>query len=55
MEKILNIGKKYNIPILEDAAEAIGSKYKKKFAGTLGDIGVFLFMEQKRLPLEKVE
>jgi len=41
MDKINAISKKYKIPIIEDAAQAIGSKYNKKFAGTLGAIGCF--------------
>ena len=49
MKKILGIGKKFDIPILEDAAEAIGSKYNKKFAGTFGDLGVFSFHGTKTI------
>ena len=41
MDKILSISKKYNIPIIEDAAQAIGSKFKNKFIGTFGKIGCF--------------
>lgn len=41
MDKILKIAKKFNLKVIEDAAQAIGSKYKGKFAGTLGDIGCF--------------
>ncbi len=41
MDQIIRLSKKYNIPIIEDAAQAIGSKYKKKFAGTFGEIGCF--------------
>ena len=39
--------KKYNIKILEDAAEALGSKFKKKHFGTFGDIGVLSFNGNK--------
>ena len=38
--KIVKIFKKYKIKIIEDAAEALGTFYKKKHAGTFGDIGV---------------
>ncbi len=41
MDKIIPIAKKYNIPIIEDAAQAIGSRYKNKYAGTFGKIGCF--------------
>ena len=41
MEKIVEISKKYNLKIIEDCAQAIGSKYNNKFSGTFGDIGCF--------------
>ena len=41
MDEILDIGKKYNLKIIEDCAQAHGAKYKNKNVGTLGDIGVF--------------
>ena len=41
MDQIIRLSKKYKIPIIEDAAQAIGSKYKAKFAGTFGEIGCF--------------
>lgn len=40
-DRINAIGKKYGIPIIEDAAQAPAAEYKGKYAGTLGDIGVF--------------
>ena len=33
--------KDYNIPIIEDAAQAIGTKFKNRFVGTFGEIGCF--------------
>jgi len=39
--------KKFNIKILEDAAEALGSKYKNKHFGTFGDIGILSFNGNK--------
>ena len=52
MEKIMNITKKYNLKVLEDATEALGTyytegKYKGKYAGTIGDIGVLSFNANK--------
>lgn len=41
MDKILEIGKKYKIPVLEDACEALGATYKGQYVGTLGEAGVF--------------
>jgi perosamine synthetase len=41
MDEILAIGKKHGLYVIEDAAEAIGSKYKGKRAGSMGDFGVF--------------
>lgn len=41
MDKILKISRKYKIPIIEDAAQAIGSKYKGKMAGSLGEVACF--------------
>ena len=35
MDKIMKISKKYKIPVIEDAAQSIGTKYKNKFVGTL--------------------
>ena len=41
MNSIIKISKKYKIPIIEDAAQAIGTKYKNKFVGSFGKIGCF--------------
>ena len=41
------ISKKYRLSIIEDASEALGSFYKKKHAGTIGDIGVISFNGNK--------
>jgi len=49
MDKIAKIAQKYNLKIIEDAAHAIGAKYKNKFLGTIGDIGCFSFHETKNL------
>lgn len=47
IEEIHKIAKKYDILILEDSAEAVGSSYKGKKCGTFGDIGVFSFNGNK--------
>jgi len=47
VEKIHVIAKKYEIPILEDSAEALGSSYKGQKCGTFGDIGVLSFNGNK--------
>ena len=46
-DRFILICKKYKISFIEDAAEALGSKYKGKFAGTFGDLGVFSFNGNK--------
>ena len=53
MDQLLEIGKKHNLAVIEDSAEAIGSIYKGRRAGSMGCFGAFLFMALKRLPLEK--
>ncbi|WP_370519225.1 DegT/DnrJ/EryC1/StrS family aminotransferase [Flavobacterium sp. Sd200] len=47
VNEINSIAQKYNIPVLEDSAEALGSKYYDKPCGTLGDISVLSFNGNK--------
>ena len=49
MDRLLAIGKNYGIPVVEDAAEAIGSLYHGKRAGSMGTFGVFSFHGSKTL------
>lgn len=52
MESIIEIANEYNIKVIEDATEALGSRYTEgmyagKFAGTIGDYGVYSFNGNK--------
>jgi perosamine synthetase len=49
MGRLLAIGEKYGIPVIEDAAEAIGSVYHGKRAGSMGAFGAFSFHGTKTL------
>jgi len=49
MDAILAIAEKHGLPVLEDAAQAHGSRYKGKRAGSLGAIGCFSFYPGKNL------
>lgn len=49
MDAIMRIAKKHNLYVIEDAAEAIGSVYKGKKAGSIGDFGVFSFHGTKTI------
>src|SRR5690625_6434335 len=46
-DEIRRIADRYEIPILEDAAEALGSKYKELPCGTLGDLSILSFNGNK--------
>jgi len=47
MDEILEIASKYNLFVIEDAAEAHGATYKEQYAGTFGNIGCFSFYANK--------
>jgi perosamine synthetase len=47
LDELKNICDVWNIPIVEDAAESLGSKYKNKPTGSIGKIGVFSFNGNK--------
>ena len=47
MDEIMKIANRYDIPVIEDAAEALGSTYKNKPLGTFGTFGVYSFNGNK--------
>lgn len=47
IERILEIGKRYDIPVIEDAAEGFGSRYKGQMLGTFGNYGILSFNGNK--------
>jgi dTDP-4-amino-4,6-dideoxygalactose transaminase len=49
MDKILEIADKFGIPVLEDAAESLGSKYKGQFCGTFGHFACLSFNGNKMI------
>jgi perosamine synthetase len=49
MDEIISLAKKHKLFIIEDCAEAIGSQYKDKPVGSLGDIAIFSFFGNKTI------
>ena len=49
MDKIMNIAKKHNLYVIEDAAQAHGAVYKGQNVGTIGDLATFSFYPGKNL------
>ena len=49
MDQLLSLGEKHGLPIIEDSAEAIGSIYHGKRAGSMGSFGAFSFHGTKTL------
>ena len=47
MDALLSLAQKYEIPLIEDAAEAVGSTYRGQYTGTFGAIGVYSFNGNK--------
>jgi dTDP-4-amino-4,6-dideoxygalactose transaminase len=47
IDAIMRIARQYEIPVIEDAAEALGSQYQGKKLGTFGDLGVYSFNGNK--------
>jgi perosamine synthetase len=49
MEPIMNIAKKHNLLVVEDAAQGFGVFYKGKHTGTIGDVGMISFFADKTI------
>lgn len=47
MDRIMDICRKHNVVLIEDAAESLGTLYKGKYTGTFGDYGIFSFNGNK--------
>lgn len=47
MDRIMEICSRYNVPVIEDAAESLGTYYKGKHTGTFGKYGIFSFNGNK--------
>lgn len=47
MDSIIDIANRYNLYVVEDAAQALTAKYKDRYLGTIGDIGTYSFHETK--------
>ena len=47
LDEIMEICKEHRVPLIEDAAESLGSTYKGKHTGTIGDIGIYSFNGNK--------
>jgi perosamine synthetase len=48
-DRFKEIGKKYNLKLIEDSAEALGAEHNGKRAGSLGEVGVFAFYPNKQI------
>lgn len=49
ISEIMNVANEYEIPVVEDSAEAMGSKYDGKYCGTFGKYGIFSFNGNKMI------
>src|SRR2546427_5566453 len=49
MEPILQIAARKKVPVIEDAAQAIGATWRNRKAGSLGQVGCFSFFPSKNL------
>lgn len=49
MDPIMEVANEYSLKVVEDSCEALGAQYKSRYAGTLGDYGVFAFYPNKQI------
>ncbi len=49
LDRIMELAEKYNLKIIEDAAEMLGQQYKGRFCGSFGDISTFSFYPNKHV------
>ncbi len=49
MDEITSLARRYSIPVIEDSCQALGARYKGRFAGSLGDCGCISFFPSKNL------
>jgi len=49
MDRLKEIAKKHGLLLIEDAAQGINAKYKDKYLGTIGDLGIYSFHETKNV------
>ena len=49
MDRIMEIKEKYNLYVIEDTAESLGTEYKKQKLGSFGDVGCFSFYGNKTM------
>jgi perosamine synthetase len=49
MDGLMALAREHNLKVIEDCAQAVGAKYKGRLVGTIGDCGVFSFVENKNI------
>ena len=49
MDRIMAVGRKHGVKVLEDAAQSVGAQYKGKRVGTIGDAGIYSFQIHKMI------
>ena len=49
MDELMDIGRRHNVPVIEDCAQAHFAEYKGRRVGTIGDVGVFSFITGKHM------